>query len=851
MKIKLLFFSLFFFITTFAQSNIKPKEILYMYPNPGSQFIHVNTTIIIKVDESYQSQLKYSPMIFSVVGSKSGYHSGNILISKNTVIFEPASVFETSEHVDVSITSPFFSPAREYSFSFETSPVKEFDPKVFQPFSDDNNSLALNKTMDAVNTFGKPTSINGVTVPSDFPKMNVAISNQTAPGKIFIANWGGTSYMMIMENDGTPYFYKRFPGSNQTRDFKVQPTGTLTRRVYDNLNCFVEMDSQFANIDTFRCKNGYATDEHELELLPDHHSFMIALDYRTVDMSKIVSGGQTNATVIGNSIQELDENHNVVFQWNCWNNFNIQDAVHENLKANTIDFIHMNSIAIDYDSNIVISSRHLSEITKINRKTGKIMWRFGGVHNQFTLVNDAYGISYQHNLRPVPGKPNYYTIFDNGNFHSPNFSRVVEFKIDTTNWTATKVWEYRHSPDYYTYWMGNAQRLPNGNTYIDWADSPLPKAYEVTPLGQTVYQANFEQSMPCYRSYRFEWESVLKVPYLVAESYSDKVTLIFNKFGDKTVKKYIVYAGLSPHPVTPIDSTSGTSINLTNLTNNKLYYFRVTARDTAGAESGYSNEENVQVKFTQAGQNFLQNGNFSLGNAFWTFNARNGAAAQGTVENGEFVVKVTNAGTAYSDIQLIQESFPMINGKHYTFEFDARAAANRVMEPRVAQNGGNYIVYSKTGPIVLTNQMTHFKYSFVMTDPTDYSARVVMNCGTSNLTCYFDNISVKEDLPSMVEDDNIQLPEEFMLYQNYPNPFNPVTEIKFALPEVSYVSIEIFDMLGRNVKTLINSQQDAGLHHIKFEASNLTSGIYFYKFDARALKNGKSFSKINKMLLLK
>ena len=790
-------------------------------------------------------------MNFSVVGSKSGYHSGKILISKNTVIFEPETMFEASEKVDVTILPPFFVPGQVYTFSFETNSIKEFDPKVFQPFSDDNNFLALNKTSAEYNTVGKPTSINGVTVPSDFPKINVVISNQTAPGKIFISNWGGTSYMMIMENDGTPYFYKRFPGSTQTRDFKVQPTGTLTRRVYENLNCFVEMDSQYTTIDTFRCKNGYGTDEHDIQLLPDHHSFMIALDYHSVDMSKIVSGGQTNATVIGNSIQELDENHNIVFQWSCWNNFNIADAVHENLQANTIDYIHMNSIAIDYDSNIVISSRHLSEITKINRKTGKIMWRFGGAHNQFTIVNDPYGISYQHNVRPVPGKPDQYTIFDNGNYHSPNFSRVVEFKIDTLNKTATKVWEYRHSPDYYTSWMGNAQRLPNGNTYIDWADNPLPKAYEVTPSGQTVYQANFDQSMPCYRSYRFEWESVLKVPYLIAESYSDKVTLIFNKFGDNTVKKYIVYVGLSPHPVTPIDSTSGTSIDLSNLSNNKLYYFRVTARNIAGIESDYSNEENVQVKFTQPGQNLIVNGDFSLGNTIWTFNARNGAAAQGTVENGEYVVRVTNSGTAYSDIQLIQGSFPLIKGKHYTFEFDARSTGNRVMEPRIAQNGGNYVVYSKTGPIVLTSQMTHFKYPFEMTDPTDYLARVVMNCGTSNLTCYFDNISVKEDLTSDAADNNPSVPGDFMLYQNYPNPFNPVTEINYSLPELSYVNIEIFDILGRKIKTLMDSQQDAGLHHVKFDASNLTSGIYFYKFDGRTLKNEKSFSKINKMLVLK
>ena len=96
----------------------------------------------------------------------------------------------------------------------------------------------------------------------------------------------------------------------------------------------------------------------------------------------------------------------------------------QNAWRRTIDYVHINSIAIDYDSNIVISSRHLNELTKINRKTGAVMWRLGGAHNQFIFLNDSYGLSYQHDARPVPGKPDQYTVFDDGNFHSPAFSRV-------------------------------------------------------------------------------------------------------------------------------------------------------------------------------------------------------------------------------------------------------------------------------------------------------------------------------------------------------------------------------------------------------------------------------------------
>lgn len=846
---KLLF--LIFVTVASAYANAKPIGVIYVHPMPGSRHVPVQSTIIFRLDGTLQSPIDLSSVYFEVKGEKSGLHAGRVVVSDHTILFEPATKFEASETVHVSVRSHVLDQGNPYTFSFETASLREFDPGVFQSVSDDNAQARLEKADATVPVVGKPTSINGVTVPSDFPRFNVAVSNQTAPGKIFIGNWGGTSYMMILENDGTPYFYKRFSGSTQTRDFKVQPTGTLTRRVYENLSCFVEMDSQFVNIDTLRCMNGYGTDEHDVQLLPNHHSVLIALDYRTVDMSRIVSGGQTNATVIGNHVQELDEHHNVVFEWNCWNNFNIADAVHENLQASTIDYVHMNSIAIDYDGNLVISSRHLSEVTKIDRTTGAIKWRLGGLRNQFAFVNDPYGISYQHDVRPVPGKPNQYTIFDNGNFHSPSFSRAVEFRIDAVMMTATKVWEYRHTPEYYSPWMGNVQRLPNGNTFIDWADNPLPKAYEVTPSGENVYSATFAQGTPCYRAYRFEWASVVRVPYLVAESYPDKVTLIFNKFGDKNVDKYFIYGGLTPNPVTLLDSTTSTSIDLTNLINNYRHYFRVTARNIDGTGSPFSNEENVLVRFTVPGQNMILNGDFSNGSSNWTFNARNGAQAQGSVVNGEFCVTATNSGSAYSDIQLIQESFPMIQGRNYVFEFDARASSNRVIEPRVAQNGGSFIVYSRTGPIVVTPQTQHYRYQFQMTDPTDYVARVVMNCGTSNVTCYIDNVSVKENVPSDVGDKDPDIRKDFVLYSNYPNPFNPTTTIKYSLPEPGHVTVEVFNLVGDLIAKVADVQQSAGLHQREFDGANLSSGVYFYRVEFKPGDNHKSHVSVNKMILLK
>ena len=76
------------------------------------------------------------------------------------------------------------------------------------------------------------------------------------------------------------------------------------------------------------------------------------------------------------------------------------------------------------------------------------------------------------------------------------------------------------------------------------------------------------------------------------------------------------------------------------------------------------------------------------------------------------------------------------------------------------------------------------------------------------------------------------LPVNFELHQNYPNPFNPSTVIDFELPANSKVRLEVYNMLGQRVATLVNEQKPAGWHHVSFDASGLSSGVYIYRITA-------------------
>jgi len=81
-------------------------------------------------------------------------------------------------------------------------------------------------------------------------------------------------------------------------------------------------------------------------------------------------------------------------------------------------------------------------------------------------------------------------------------------------------------------------------------------------------------------------------------------------------------------------------------------------------------------------------------------------------------------------------------------------------------------------------------------------------------------------------DDIKSLPEDIYLYQNYPNPLNPSTTIKYEIPRSSRVKIILFDLLGREVKELVNEVKNAGIYKVKFNATSLVSGVYFYKLEA-------------------
>jgi hypothetical protein len=155
-----------------------------------------------------------------------------------------------------------------------------------------------------------------------------------------------------------------------------------------------------------------------------------------------------------------------------------------------------------------------------------------------------------------------------------------------------------------------------------------------------------------------------------------------------------------------------------------------------------------------------------------------------------------------------------------------------------------------SGPLVTAPPQTS---EFIPTNAQWKYQRMALPIGTNKIQfnaitaygnqLYIDSICVKM-IPVGISN-NGGIPKNFTLSQNYPNPFNPSTQITFSLPKASDVKLVVFDILGREVATLVNGFKQAGTHSIEFNASSLSSGVYFYR-----LESG-TFTDTKKMLLLK
>jgi hypothetical protein len=307
-----------------------------------------------------------------------------------------------------------------------------------------------------------------------------------------MADSGRTGFVVAFDSTGQLRWYREFPGEMPTGETKQQPNGDFTVFLgrTPGWMFFPGSYEQFRPsgevVRTIMAPPPLYTDNHELVLTFRDTTFEAAhffsFDGRPGDISEW--GGPRDTLIIGHQLVRMGADGIPQTVLDGWNHFSWKDRI-EPPRDTLYDFDHPNSLDFDHDGNYIVSYRNMGEITKIDAKSGAVIWRFGGRNNQFTIRNDPFnGFSAQHSARILDNGN--LLLYDNGTRHTPPETRVVEYRLDPAAKTADMVWQYRHSPPFYVPYTGSVQRLKSGNTVIGFSNRGI--VTEVDPKGNVVWE---------------------------------------------------------------------------------------------------------------------------------------------------------------------------------------------------------------------------------------------------------------------------------------------------------------------------------------------------------------------------
>lgn len=469
----------------------------YISPMPNSKLNTPYTSIIIR-EGSVLDKTKNLNSILEVVGSKSGFHNGELLFVENskTILFKPYQPFAEFESVTVKLNAGII-----------TTTGAEIPVLVFTFSTRDYNSQThiIEYEHSPVDHNYDNSGSDDVSFPLTYPDFAVTTNNNPVQDYLLLGlSKGGTGNLLIVDNDLTPVFYKKVSGT--IFDFKYQPTGELTYNIY-SVNSY-GMDNSGIPTRQYIIPDGFAIDIHELQVLEDSSYYLLGKEHLTINMSQYVANGDTAALLIAHTIHHMDANDNEIWRWRSFDHYDITDVDDFiDLTHHQLDWTHCNAIEIDKDGNILLSTRNFNEITKINRQSGDIIWRFGGKKNQFQFQNDNRGFSRQHDVRRFSN--GHLAFFDNGKYLIPAYSSFVEYILDEQDLIARLVRRYSRNETIFTASRGGAQELSNGHTLISWGENQTPSITEINSKDSIEFEIKFSSYAHQYRAYRFNWKTNL------------------------------------------------------------------------------------------------------------------------------------------------------------------------------------------------------------------------------------------------------------------------------------------------------------------------------------------------------
>jgi hypothetical protein len=324
-------------------------------------------------------------------------------------------------------------------------------------------------------TGGRTLAFATGTLPGDLPQY-IAGGENPSPGYVAFA---AGPYGIVIDNAGRVVWYHRFEPLGPGLNFQAQPTGRYVARpppVSPSVPApWIEIDPLGAVTRTLFCANGLQSRFHDLLLESDGSYWILCDESRVMDLS--ARGGDPGALVTGTVVQHVGGTGELLFHWSAFDHFDITDLDLAERTGPIVNWTHANALDLDADGNLVVSFRSLSEITKIDTRTGQVIWRMGGRRNQFTFMGAAVpAFARQHGVR-MTGTADM-LLFDN--FGDPAGSTAERYIIDAAARRARLVSSYAATPAVTAQLGGTTQNLANGRVLVSFGSGARVEEYDAS-----------------------------------------------------------------------------------------------------------------------------------------------------------------------------------------------------------------------------------------------------------------------------------------------------------------------------------------------------------------------------------
>jgi hypothetical protein len=271
----------------------------------------------------------------------------------------------------------------------------------------------------------------------------------------------------------------------------------------------------------------------------------------------------------------------VLFEWHSFGNVSPSES---NVPAPTApgfewEYFHVNSAEITPDNHFLISARNTSALYKINRETGKIMWRLGGKKSDFKLGRGVR-FDWQHSARTQADG----TIMLYDNSAAPpkrKASRVLTVRLDEQAKTATVVRALTHPRKLLASSQGNVETLPNGNTFVGWGSQRWFTEYD--SRGRVVFDGHLARGNDNYRAFRSPWVGRPgNAPKVVASADEGRITARVSWNGATEVARWQLLAGPNGDQLALVANAAKDGFETTITVRNTQPFIALRALDAAG-----------------------------------------------------------------------------------------------------------------------------------------------------------------------------------------------------------------------------------------------------------------------------